>query len=74
MYNDYYLQQIDSKMSTNNSLLDDIIANQESLSLQITSGDQALLARLERTNTDIIVIQLIIAALLIYQFIVRCLR
>lgn len=70
MYNDYYLQQIDNKLLTNNNKLQDI---QEEIQIS-TSGDKEILKEIKNLNTNIVIIQLVIVILLLYKFIERCFR
>ena len=60
MYNDYYLQQIDSKLATTNTQLSTIIINQGILNEQIQKGA--------------ILITMVMSIYLIWYFIVRCFK
>lgn len=77
MYNDYYLEQINNKMSTNNSLLDDIKDNQEEIILNqeiLISGDKDIINRIERVENANIMIVMSIMLYVIMYFIVRSLK
>ena len=60
MYNDYYLQQRDSKLATTNTQLSTIIINQGILNEQIQKGA--------------ILITMVMSIYLIWYFIVRCFK
>lgn len=77
MYNDYNLQEINSKLTTTNNNLDDILENQELINQQlilIESGDKEIKEELVIANQGLMAINLILMLTLIYTFIVRCLR
>lgn len=77
MYNDYYLQEINTKLTTTNNNLDDILENQELINQQlilIESGDKEIKEELVKANQGLMAINLILMLTLIYTFIVRCLR
>ena len=63
MYNDYYLQEISGKITTTNNKLDSIITNQETI---ITNQ--------EVTYNTLIGLEIVIALILCYLFVVRCLK
>lgn len=75
MYNDYYLQQIDNKMQTNNSLLNDIKNNQNQMLQYFASGDiyyQTLINEEQQIKNATGLLIIIAAIILIWNFIVRC--
>lgn len=60
-YNDYYLQQINSKLETTNNNLNDIIENQE---IMLISGDK-LSNEVNKIKTTMVDILVIITAIII---------
>lgn len=70
MYNDYYLEQINTKLNSTNSMLDDIIENQEVL----ISGDIYIERKLEEVKSTNIMLTMAFVLYLIMYFIVRCLK
>lgn len=70
MYNDYYLEQINNKLITNNNLLNEIIENQETL----ISGDRVIREQQYTQIKGIAVIEVLITITLMYLFIVRSLK
>lgn len=70
MYNDYYLEQINNKLITNNNLLNEIIENQETL----ISGDRKIREQQYTQIKGIAVIEVIITIILMFLFIVRSLK
>lgn len=70
MYNDYYLEQINNKLITNNNLLNEIIQNQETL----ISGDRVIREQQYTQIKGIAMIEVLIAIILMYLFIVRSLK
>lgn len=63
MYNDYYLQEINSKLATTNSNLQTIIKNQETI-----------IQNQETNYNTLCACEMILAVLLIFLFIVRSLK
>lgn len=63
MYNDYYLEQINNKLATTNSNLETIITNQNTL-----------IDNQEIIYNSVIGIDIVIALILLYLFVVRCMK
>lgn len=77
MYNDYYLEQINNKLTTTNSKLEEIIENQEVIiekQEEQISGDKEIIETLNVEISHIVCANLILVLALIYTFITRCLR
>lgn len=84
MYNDYYLQQIDNKISITNSNLEDIIANQQSIinnqatiianQIEDISGDKNIIENTRQTYNATMLVATIGILFLLVKVIERCLR
>ena len=77
MYNEYYLQEINSKMGQLNALQDDIIDNQEEIiayQQELVSGEIAINENLKEIQNENIMLVMIFAMYLLMYFIVRCLK
>ena len=70
MYNDYYLEQINDKLQDTNISLQEIITNQEIL----ISGDKIIQNKIDEVTNTNILLAMLLAIFLIYQFTMRCLR
>lgn len=70
MYNDYYLEQINSKIAITNTRLNEVLTNQQTL----ISGDINIKQEIEQTNHKIEILNIVIVAILLYLFIVRCMK
>lgn len=77
MYNDYYLEQINNKLSTSNDNLIEIIENQEAIiqnqEIQI-SGDNQIIKHLQYQNSCIIGVQIGLIIGILYTFVRGCFR
>ena len=70
MYNDYYLEQINNKIAITNTRLNEVLTNQETL----ISGDIFIKQEIEQTNHKLEILNIVIVAILLYLFIVRCMK
>lgn len=77
MYNDYYLEQINNKMSIANSNIEELIEKQETIITQqqeIISGEILLRQNLQQNTNLTAIMTLCTVMAFIYTFIVRCLK
>lgn len=77
MYNDYYLNSIDGKLSNTNSYLYDIIENQEmiiEIQQEIISGDNILINKTQNMINIQAMIMILIATMLTTNIIIRSLK
>lgn len=77
MYNDYYLQQIYEKIGTTNTNLEEILESMEQIKTNqetLISGDIYIKQEIEKTNHKLELLNIIIVAILLYLFIVRCMK
>lgn len=63
MYNDYYLQEINNKMATNNNNLNNIIINQN----DIIQNQNKIINRIAS-------LEILTALIVLYLFITRCFK
>lgn len=77
MYNDYYLEQINNKLSITNNNLQNIINNQEAIIQNqeiLISGDQYFREKEQIIRTEVAGIEIVLSIILLYNFIRGCFR
>lgn len=77
MYNDYYLQSIDNRLTTTNNELGEL--NNNTLTIintqqQLISGDREILQNINLLNHSILLTSATICFFIVFIFIVRCFK
>lgn len=70
MYNDYYLQEINNKLATTNNNLSTIITNQGT----IITKQESIIEDQETLYNNIFIVEMIAMLILLYLFVVRCMK